>query len=169
MEIWKDINDYESIYQINQKGDLKSLKRKTTGTFTSIDKLIRKDLNKKGYYTYTLCKNGKSQRKLLHRLLAKAFIPNPNNYPCVNHIDGNPLNNDLSNLEWCTYSYNTIHGYEKNGRLNPNRKLKESEVIEIKEKLKNPYWGIVRDLSIEYNVSNWIISLIKNFKSYKRN
>ena len=169
MEIWKDINDYESIYQINQKGDLKSLKRKTTGTFTSIDKLIRKDLNKKGYYTYTLYKNGKSQRKLLHRLLAKAFIPNPNNYPCVNHIDGNPLNNDLSNLEWCTYSYNTIHGYEKNGRLNPNRKLKESEVIEIKEKLKNPYRGIVRDLSIEYNVSNWIISLIKNFKSYKRN
>jgi hypothetical protein len=47
--------------------------------------------------------------------------------------------------------------------------LKESEVIEIKERLKNPYWGIVRDLSIEYNVSNWIISLIKNFKSYKIN
>lgn len=169
MEIWKDINDYESVYQINQNGDVKSLKRKSSGTFTSIDKIIRKDLNKKGYYTYRLCKNNKSKRKLLHRLLAEAFIPNPNNYPCVNHIDGNPLNNNLNNLEWCTYSYNTIHGYEKNGRLNPNRKLKESEVIEIKERLKNPYWGIVRDLSIEYHVSNWIISLIKNFKSYKRN
>jgi hypothetical protein len=169
MEIWKDINDYESVYQINQNGDVKSLKRKSSGTFTSIDKIIRKDLNKKGYYTYTLCKNNKSKRKLLHRLLAETFIANPNNYPCVNHIDGNPLNNNLNNLEWCTYSYNTIHGYEKNGRLNPNRKLKESEVIEIKERLKNPYWGIVRDLSIEYNVSNWIISLIKNFKSYKRN
>jgi hypothetical protein len=169
MNFWKDIKDFEGIYQINQKGDVKSLKRKSTGTFTSIDKIIKKHLNTKGYYVYRLCKNGKCKKKSLHRLLAETFINNKNNYPCVNHIDGNPLNNKLSNLEWCTYSYNSFHGYQKNGRLNPNRKLKESEVIQIREKLKNPYWGIVRDLSIEYNVSNWIISLIKNFKSYKRN
>jgi len=169
MKVWKDIIGYEGIYQVNKKGEVKSLKRKTQGTFTSIDKLIKKSINLKGYYTYHLSKEGKIKNILLHRLIAIYFIDNPNNEKCVNHKDGNPLNNDISNLEWCSYSYNSFHGYEKNGRLNPNRKLKESQVIEIKEKLKNAYWGIVKDLSIEYNVSISIISLIKKNKSYHRN
>ena len=169
MKVWKNIIGYEEIYQINKKGDVKSLKRNTPGTFTSIDKIIKKSISLKGYYTYRLSKESKTKNFLLHRLVAIHFIQNPNNEKCVNHKDGNPLNNDILNLEWCSYSYNSFHGYEKNGRLNPNRKLKESQVIEIKEKLKNPYWGIVKDLSIEYNVSKWIISLMKNGKTYSRN
>jgi len=168
MENWKDVKGYEGIYQINENGEIKSLKRKTPVTYTSIDKILKPQLYN-NYYGYKLSKNGKLKTHSLHKLLAIAFINNLNNYKVVNHKDGNALNNDLNNLEWCTYSYNTFHGYEHNGRLNPNRKLSEFEVIEIKEKLKNPYWGIVRDLSNEYNVSKWIISLIKNFKSYKRN
>jgi hypothetical protein len=169
MEVWKDVKGYEGIYKINENGVIKSLKRKSQGHLTSVDKIIKPELDKKGYYSYRLSKNGKSKRYSLHRLLAISFIDNPNNHRVVNHKDGNPLNNNLSNLEWCSYSYNSFHGYENNGRLNPNRKLSEIEVIEIKEKLKNPYWGIGKDLSIEYHVSKWIISLIKNFKSYKRN
>ena len=58
------------------------------------------------YYRNNLWKNGVCQTFSIHRLVAKAFIPNPNNYPVVNHIDGNPLNNKVENLEWCTQSHN---------------------------------------------------------------
>jgi hypothetical protein len=166
MEIWKDVIGYEGIYQINKNGDVKSLKRNTPGTFTTIDKIIKKQIDLKGYFVYKLSKNGKTTTKSLHRLIAIHFIENPNNEKCVNHKDGNRLNNDISNLEWCSYSYNSLHGYKNNGRINSRRKLTNNLVLEIREKLKNPYHGIGNDLANEYNVSKWIISLIKNFKSY---
>lgn len=165
-DVWKDVIGYEGIYQINKKGDVKSLKRKSTGTFTTIDKLIKKQMSSKGYFVYKLSKNGITKTKSLHRILAESFIPNLNNEKCVNHKDGNSLNNDISNLEWCSYSYNSLHGYKSNGRINSRRKLTNELVLEIREKLKNPYHGIGKDLANEYNVSQWIISLIKNFKSY---
>lgn len=167
MEIWKDVIGYEGVYQINQNGDVKSLKRNTPGTLTTVDKLITKQLNSKGYFVYKLSKNSKSKTKSLHRLLAESFIPNENNEKVVNHKDGNPLNNNLYNLEWCSYSYNSLHGYTNNGRINSRRKLTEETVLKIRSRLKNPYYGIGRELANEYNVSEWIISLIKNFKTYK--
>ena len=167
MEIWKDVIGYEGVYQINKNGDVKSLKRNTSGTFTTIDKLIRKQLDSKGYFVYKLSKNGKTKTKSLHRLLAESFIPNKNNEKVVNHKDGNPLNNNLSNLEWCSYSYNSLHGYTNNGRINSRRKLTEATVLEIRSRLKSPYYGIGKELANEYNVSQWIISLIKDFKTYR--
>jgi hypothetical protein len=167
MEIWKDVIGYQGIYQINKNGDVKSLKRNTPGTFTTIDKIIKKSINTKGYYTYRLSKEGKTKNSLLHRLVAIHFIENPNNEKCVNHKDGNPLNNDISNLEWCSYSYNSLHGYRSNGRKNSMRKLTENEVSEIKNKLVNYYYGLGRQLAKEYNVSVYIISLIKHNKTYQ--
>jgi hypothetical protein len=166
MEVWKNIIGYDGVYQINKNGDVKSLKRNTPGLFTSIDKIIKKSINLKGYYTYKLSKKGKVKNFLLHRLVAIHFIENPDNEKCVNHKDGNPLNNDISNLEWCSYSYNSLHGYRSNGRKNQNRKLSENQVLEIKSKLLNYYYGLGRQLSNEYNVSVYIISLIKNNKTY---
>lgn len=93
-EIWEDIKEYEGLYQVSNFGRVKS-KRK-----------ILKPRDCKGYYIVGLCKNGKRKNFRINRLVAQAFIPNPNNYPCVNHINGIKTDNKVENLEWCTYSYN---------------------------------------------------------------
>jgi hypothetical protein len=75
------------------------------------NKFIRFDSLTARYHTVSLWENKKVTVILLHRLLAKTFIPNPNNYPCINHKDGNKKNNNINNLEWCTHQQNTIHSY----------------------------------------------------------
>ena len=62
------------------------------------------------YKRVNLCINGVGHKKTIHRLVAEAFIPNPNNYPCINHKDENKENNNANNLEWCTYKYNSNYG-----------------------------------------------------------
>ena len=164
---WVDVKGYEGIYQVNQRGDVRSLKRKSPGTNTTKDTILKKYINKKGYYFYSLSKKGLTKKYLLHRLIALHFIYNPNEYNIVNHKDGNPLNNDIKNLEWCTMSHNVKHGYDYNGRKNPNRKLSEDEVKEIKNRMKEYKYGMGRMLAKEYGVSVWIISLIRKNKTYK--
>lgn len=95
------INDYEN-YEINKEGNIFSLKR---------DKYLKYSIQKSGYKYVYLCKNGKQKAFLLHRLIALNFLPNPENLPEINHIDGNKLNNDLNNLEWVTRSQNQKHAY----------------------------------------------------------
>ncbi|MBE6156988.1 MAG: hypothetical protein E7161_04530 [Firmicutes bacterium] len=113
MEIWKSIEGYEN-YEISNLGNVKSL----------YNNIIRKPrIGKNGYYYITLWKNGKCKSKKNHRLVAEAFIPNPDNLPQVNHKDGNKLNNCVDNLEWCTASYNVRHAI-KNGLFNTNNLFK---------------------------------------------
>lgn len=96
-KIWKDINEYEGLYQISNYGEVKSINKK----------IIKKPSKlPKGYLQICLSKNGKSKYVSIHRLVAQAFIPNPNNLPCVNHKDCNPQNNKVSNLEWISYKDN---------------------------------------------------------------
>lgn len=109
-EIWVDIDGYESKFQISNRGKIKRseyISRNGKGFYVLKEKLKICSYNADGYKIVGL----RGRLFLLHRLIAKAFIPNPNNYPCVNHIDGNKLNNEISNLEWCTYSYNEKHAY----------------------------------------------------------
>lgn len=73
-------------------------------------KFLKPNTNHGGYQSVELFKNGKGKRLLIHRLVAQAFIPNPQNYPQVNHIDECKANNDVSNLEWCTAKYNMNYG-----------------------------------------------------------
>lgn len=111
-EIWKDIEGFNGFYQVSNLGNVKSYKQNKI-------KYLNKRITPKGYIEFKLTKNGKSNYYKAHRLVAQAFIPNPNNLPQVNHIDCNKQNNCIDNLEWCTNSENQIHAY-KNG-LQPKR------------------------------------------------
>ena len=103
-EIWKDIENYENVYQISNIGRVRRIYKNGN------TKILKQDITKRGYCRISLSKNQKHKHYQIHRLVAKAFIPNPNNYPIVNHKDENPMNNNVDNLEWCTYSYNTLYG-----------------------------------------------------------
>lgn len=107
LEIWKDIPDYEGLYQISTLGKVKSFPRK--GTHTTKERIIKFAKSNKGYCIAVLKKNNVQKVFSVHRLVAKAFIPNPDNLPQVNHIDGNKLNNCVDNLEWCTNKQNRQH------------------------------------------------------------
>lgn len=138
-EIWKDIEGYEGLYQVSNLGNVKSLDRKYNGSnqfgskFIGIKKgkTLKKQL-KRNYYCVALIKKTKAKYFLIHRLVAQAFIPNPNNYPQVNHIDENKHNNCVDNLEWCTSSYNINYG---NRNIKVANKLKNVSKTE-EQKLK---------------------------------
>lgn len=124
-EIWKDVLGFEGYYQVSNLGRVKSLSRfvnRLRGKKFINEKIkINKSSHAK-YMLVQLIKDGKNHQKLLHRLLAEAFIPNPNNYPCVNHINAQKKDNRLENLEWCTYSQNNRHAYDLNLKKGRNRK-----------------------------------------------
>lgn len=117
IEQWKDISNYEGVYQISNMGRVRNnkgivLTNKTTGKYNHI----------------LLCKNGDRKNFAIHRLVAEAFVPNINNYPIVNHINENSRDNRASNLEWTTYKGNMQYA-SKQGRMkyNPNNLKKAQE------------------------------------------
>ena len=109
MEVFKDIEGYESLYRVSNLGNVIGLKR---DNLLKVDVVTRKAVS---YARVTLCKDGITSRFYIHRLVAQTFLPNPDNKPFVNHIDNNGLNNASSNLEWCTASENMQHS-AKQGR-----------------------------------------------------
>lgn len=125
-EIWKDIKEYEGLYQVSSYGRIRRIEKEITvvtphkGTFTKTYKgRILKPSIRGMYYGVDLSKASKIKRKHIHRIVAETFIPNPYNKPEVNHIDGNKLNNNVENLEWVTKSENAIHAYRKLKRTPP--------------------------------------------------
>ena len=110
MEIWKDVVGYEGFYQVSNLGNVKRV-----GSFRGVNKAYLQNYyltpvdNGKGYLRIKLTINNKSKRIMLHRIIAEAFLPNPNNYPVINHINGNKKDNQITNLEWCTQSQNCLH------------------------------------------------------------
>lgn len=108
-EVWKDIKGYEALYQVSNLGRVKSLNYHRTGK----ERILKPGTQTKGYLKVPLYKYGKIEEFRVHRLVAEAFIPNPNKYPCVNHKDENKQNNSVDNLEWCTVQYNTVYSCAK--------------------------------------------------------
>ena len=136
IELWKDIKNYEGLYQVSNLGNVKSVDRYVYAGDNSNHKyqhIKERNLKLSGgdkYIQVSLCKNGKIKAFLVHRLVAEAFIPNPDNLPCINHKDENPKNNQAENLEWCTYKYNN----EYNGRID---KCKHKISQTLKSKPRN--------------------------------
>jgi len=142
-EIWKDISSYEGMYQISNIGNVKSLSRMMR-TYGKTKYHLSKEKNLSlvtagaGYKHIGLCKGGKCSIFTVHRLVAQAFVPNPNNLPCVNHIDGVKLNNNYMNLEWCTKAQNNQHALDIglrtpfSGEGSCAAKLTDSLVLEIR-------------------------------------
>ena len=110
MQIWKDIEGYKGHYQISNYGNVRSLKK---------DAFLMKGGYLKGYKIINLWKNGTGKMFRVHRLVAAAFIPNPDNKPCVDHIDGDRTNNHADNLRWVTYLENNNNPITKK-RLSEN-------------------------------------------------
>lgn len=103
MEIYRDIEGYEGLYQISDQGNVKSLK-------FGKERTLKQGKNVYGYSFVVLCKNGNKKLYLVHRLVAQAFIPNPTNLPQVNHKDEDKTNNTVDNLEYCDCKYNINYG-----------------------------------------------------------
>ena len=105
-EIWKPIKGYEGLYEVSNFGRIKSLNY----NHTCKGKILKQNQIKNGYKSVMLYKDGNGKNYLVHRLVAQAFIPNPNDYKEVNHKDENPQNNIVINLEWCDRLYNVRYG-----------------------------------------------------------
>ena len=105
-EVWKDIEGYEGLYQVSNKGRVKSLNYHNTKK----EKLLKPGINMYGYKIVRLFKNKTSKYFLVHRLVAQSFLPNPHNLSYVNHKDECKTNNVVTNIEWCTAKYNLNYG-----------------------------------------------------------
>lgn len=143
--IFYTLKGYEGYYEISKEGVIRSLDRKVPSNcdlngrkfnhFKS--QILKQRIDRHGYLVIQLCKDGIYKRHFVHRLIAETFINNENDLPIVNHMDGNTLNNQINNLEWCSYSHNIKHAYDnelrpkvsgRNGGVIPYELL---DIIEI--------------------------------------
>lgn len=177
-EIWKDIPNYEGLYQASNFGRIKSLFRqeitihprsRKTMFRKRREKILDMKLDKDGYFKVRPCKNGKARTFFVHRLILLAFVPNPNSLPQINHKDGNKINNNINNLEWCNSSQNMLHSYvnhlhkieNKRGESSSVSILKEKEVLEIR-RLWDSNLYTQKDLASKFKTEQSNISRIVN-------
>lgn len=122
-EKWRDIDGYCGKYQVSNKGNVRTMQNGKTKCLKLKDNF--------GYMCVVLY-NGKTRKDAkVHRLVAEAFIPNPNNYPVINHKDENPSNNCVDNLEWCTQQYNVTYGSAIQKRIKSNSKVKPVVMLNL--------------------------------------
>lgn len=144
-EIWRDIPNYEGLYQVSNLGNVKSLYRLANNNHIIHEKILKPQRNYNGYLIVNLYKNNKMKPKLIHRLVGKTFIDNPNNFNYINHIDKNKSNNNVNNLEWCTQSYNVI--YSKGRKVNQYNK--NNNFIKT--------WNSIADVKKTLNIDSGLI------------
>ena len=154
-EIWKDIEGFEGKYQVSNFGNVKSLRYRNQ----KFAKNLTPKVTNRGYIAVMLSKNRKSKLALVHRLVAMAFVDNPNNYSIVNHKDENQQNNHVDNLEWCNHSHNRIYSMDKH----PERRKELAENLvkyspRTKKGIPHKYYKKVAIL----DENNEVISIYEN-------
>ena len=147
--IWKDIKDFPN-YEVNAYGLVRNKKTQ---------RILKPFLNNAGYYQVGLYHEGNRKKKLVHRLVAQAFIPNPQSKPYVNHINGHPTDNDVSNLEWCTQKENVRHAIDTG--LTPT-KYTEEQIHEVCRLLQDKL--TIKEVSAKTGVS---IGTVKDVRARK--
>jgi len=176
-EIFKDIPEYEGLYQISNLGRVKSLEKKRNVSKNSyriyhekiLKPVISSKKRKSSYTQVTLCNNTVKTKHAVHHLVLETFVSLcPNNFQ-ARHLDGNPSNNKLSNLAWGTAQDNandrTLHNHNCPGEKNGNSKLKRNQVIIIKKLLKSKHTH--KQIALKYNVSETTISNIDRKVTWK--
>lgn len=162
MEEWRDVKGYEGMYQISNYGRVKSLGRIDRLGQKVDEKMRNQQIDKNGYKSVMLSKDGNRKRYLVHRLVAEAFIPNPNNYPQINHKDENKINNKVNNLEWCDRKYNMNYG-TRSKRQSENLKGKyvggnHPKSKKIKCITTGETFGGIREACRKYNIHSSDVS-----------
>lgn len=130
-EEWRPVKNFEGLYEVSNCGNVRSLKRIGNRPFGVgyYGGVLLKQSKTSGYQRVSLCKNNKKTGMFVHRLVADAFIPNPDNYPQVNHKDEVKTNNCVENLEWCTVQYNCNYGTCKERRAKSHSVSKKCKHI----------------------------------------
>ena len=158
MEEWKDVKGYEGLYKISNKGIV----------INNRGIPIKAKDNGKGYLRFNLSKGNRNYSTVyLHRVIAEAFIPNPNNYPEVNHIDEDKQNNKISNLEWCSIRYNRLYGTRIKRYSEKNKKKIIGTNIENKKTIYLD--GVIDCIQYGFNksaISNCLQGLSKSSGGY---
>lgn len=161
MEVWKDIKGYEGKYQVSNMGRVKSLLKwyPLQNRYIQREKILKNCTDTKGYLIVKLCFNNEKTCKV-HRLVAETFIPNTENKPQINHINGDKTDNRVENLEWCTNQENAIHSH-KNG-LQPSVRVAQYDLDGnfIRE------WDSIKEASEKTN-STHISMCCRGHKKYK--
>lgn len=179
MEIWRDIAGFEGYYQVSNKGNVKGLDRYVKHNYGGYalrkSKLLKKNIQELGYLKVRLRNNPKDSCQFIHRLVAEAFIHNPEKKPQVNHKNAVKTDNRVENLEWCTSKENIKHSHimglqtteSVHGENSHFAKLTEQEVISIRDEYNYSKSITHKVLGLKYGVSGPTISNIVLRKTWK--